>query len=378
MLDLFLVLAHYVAEDVSDNSKPLRKLAKKSLTTSFAKNHVDVSSPVKCLDDSMIEFFNSSGECFPLGDEENSVDCFGESDRLKVLGSLLNNPIADDTTASPTLSFRSRKRESPAVADVSDAKRLKTNSVVPEDAIGSALVPCVHVSRNEKKASAGILISPERPRSPIAFVPTKPAPKSPMKIGDQTRLYTLPLIMGRNPALACVTAETLSRVLKGEIAEMATPTIVDCRFPYEYEGGHIRGARNIWTQEDCYDFLFATKSELRFGLSPSSKNRRILVFHCEFSRHRGPKMYNFVREVDRKINEYPQLVYPEIYLLHAGYREFFRQFPDLCEPRTYIEMDDDNFKADLRRCKARSKTADNMLKNLSRRTLAVRSSTCRL
>lgn len=34
----------------------------------------------------------------------------------------------------------------------------------------------------------------------------------------------------------------------------------------------------------------------------------------------------FVREKDRACNEYPQLHYPELYVLKGGYREFFPQY----------------------------------------------------
>lgn len=42
----------------------------------------------------------------------------------------------------------------------------------------------------------------------------------------------------------------------------------------------------------------------------------------------------FLREKDRSCHEYPQLQYPELYVLKGGYREFFLQFPvSLVSPR---------------------------------------------
>lgn len=57
---------------------------------------------------------------------------------------------------------------------------------------------------------------------------------------------------------------------------------------------------------------------------PSRPDRRvILVFHCEFSSERGPRMCRFVRQRDRDVNDYPRLHYPELYVLKDGYKDFF-------------------------------------------------------
>ena len=56
--------------------------------------------------------------------------------------------------------------------------------------------------------------------------------------------------------------------------------------------------------------------------------RHVLIFHCEFSSERGPKMYRFLRSQDRELNknQYPALLFPEVYLLHGGYMAFFHKF----------------------------------------------------
>ena len=41
-------------------------------------------------------------------------------------------------------------------------------------------------------------------------------------------------------------------------------------------------------------------------------------------------------------NVYPALYHPEMYLLHLGYKEFFKHHPDLCEG-TYREMIDPKY-----------------------------------
>jgi len=56
--------------------------------------------------------------------------------------------------------------------------------------------------------------------------------------------------------------------------------IIDCRFEYEYEGGHIIGAVNYTDKE-------ALAAEL-FNEEP--KPGTLLIFHCEYSAHRAPIM----------------------------------------------------------------------------------------
>ena len=53
--------------------------------------------------------------------------------------------------------------------------------------------------------------------------------------------------------------------------------------------------------------------------------RVVLIFHCEFSSERGPKLSRFLRSKDRSANKdcYPHLHYPELYLLDGGYKSFF-------------------------------------------------------
>ena len=60
--------------------------------------------------------------------------------------------------------------------------------------------------------------------------------------------------------------------------------------------------------------------------------KTIIVFHCEFSQRRGPSLWAALRELDRKFNleRYPQLFFPEMYILEGGYNKFQAEFPDFC------------------------------------------------
>ena len=137
--------------------------------------------------------------------------------------------------------------------------------------------------------------------------------------------YCLPVIDGKHSDLKSITAETMAKVLNKEYDDTIEKTvIVDCRYPYEYEGGHIKGAINLYTHKEILDEFIHENGHLKYQSKDSSK-RTVIIFHCEFSSERGPRMSRFLRNTDRDHNKesYPNLHYPELYLLHNGYKEFY-------------------------------------------------------
>ncbi|CAL8297922.1 unnamed protein product [Arctogadus glacialis] len=171
-------------------------------------------------------------------------------------------------------------------------------------------------------------------------------------IGDFTKALAMPTVDGKHQDLKYITPETMAMAINGQFSELVEHLIViDCRYPYEFEGGHIKGALNFHQEEQVEDFL------LRVPLAALSAERRVLVvFHCEFSSERGPRMCRFVRERDRSLNEYPELHYPELYILKGGYKDFFPDHQEQCEPQAYRPMHHEDFKDDLRRFRLRSRT----------------------
>lgn len=57
---------------------------------------------------------------------------------------------------------------------------------------------------------------------------------------------------------------------------------MDSRFPFEYEGGHIRGAVNLYEPEQLKKYFLDNP---QWSLSKP----KAIIFHCEFSQHRGPR-----------------------------------------------------------------------------------------
>lgn len=171
-------------------------------------------------------------------------------------------------------------------------------------------------------------------------------------IGDFSKVYALPTVTGRHQELRYVTAETTAALLRGEFHSLVERCfIIDCRYPYEYSGGHIQGAVNIHRQEDIVG-LFLTEP-----LVPSVAGKRIiLLFHCEFSSERGPRMCRFLREEDRDRNEYPSLFYPELYILKGGYKDFFSDYKELCDPQSYCPMHHQDFREEMLQCRTKSKS----------------------
>ncbi|XP_065693780.2 M-phase inducer phosphatase 2 isoform X2 [Patagioenas fasciata] len=171
-------------------------------------------------------------------------------------------------------------------------------------------------------------------------------------IGDFSKAYLLQTVEGKHQDLKYISPEMMVAVLTGQFSSLIEScVIVDCRYPYEYEGGHIKGAVNLPLEQDVEEFL------LKKPIVPFDASKRVIViFHCEFSSERGPRMCRFVREKDRACNEYPQLHYPELYVLKGGYREFFPQYQSHCEPQDYRPMHHADFKEDLRRFRLKSRT----------------------
>ncbi|XP_053690634.1 M-phase inducer phosphatase-like [Sabethes cyaneus] len=268
-----------------------------------------------------------------------------------------NNP--SPFLARPDIARCFKRPEPPGVSPI-QSKRHKTEVLTPVSSLRSA----ESTSCLESPTAQSLL-----PKRPIlhksmslndAHIMNALSRSSvePDLIGDFSKSYILPLTEGRHRDLKSISPSTMAALLYGSFDDkISSFHIIDCRYPYEFEGGHIRGAKNLYTQEQILEELIKIKTDPPKVVADGPK-RNIVVFHCEFSSERGPKLSRFLRNHDRILNSdsYPALHYPEIYLLHGGYKDFFAVHPDLCDPIAYRQMMDPEFGEAYRHFRAKSKS----------------------
>jgi len=136
------------------------------------------------------------------------------------------------------------------------------------------------------------------------------------------------------PSLGVGSSDGILRVSVDTVADLVRrkekAVIVDCRFEYEYEGGHIHTAKNITTQQEI-SHLFQT-------LKKSKEKEIVVIFYCEYSSVRAPRLAMYLRNEDRMSSTYPCLKIPNVYVMNGGYKSFFKKYPELCIPCSYIPM----------------------------------------
>uniref|UniRef100_A0A7E4VTM4 protein-tyrosine-phosphatase n=1 Tax=Panagrellus redivivus TaxID=6233 RepID=A0A7E4VTM4_PANRE len=143
-----------------------------------------------------------------------------------------------------------------------------------------------------------------------------------------------------------ISTKTLANlIIKSDFHEKYV--LIDCRYPYEFNGGHIHKAINLFDPKDLIKHFFpiCPADDLGFG-------QKSPIFYCEFSSVRGPNMANELRRFDRKLNvqSWPALNFEEIYVLSEGYQDFFSEgnrVDDLCIPNAYIKMTDPKYSHEL-------------------------------
>ncbi|EJU05474.1 Rhodanese-like protein [Dacryopinax primogenitus] len=155
----------------------------------------------------------------------------------------------------------------------------------------------------------------------------------------------LPCLRVKDDGLMRITPETLETVLNGDYdAQLEALHIVDCRFDYEFAGGHIDGAVNLATADAAEDYFLRSGCGIPLPAPSTSRNyngkKTVIIFHCEFSVKRAPTIAKHLRSRDRAVNAhcYPSIHFPEIYILQGGYYDFFKRSPAHCEPKGYVAM----------------------------------------
>lgn len=224
----------------------------------------------------------------------------------------------------------------------------------------SASVICRPVMRAVSDKSPGRVVNANGTYSPL--------PSSYRHAGGMIAeydMYNLPYppvlpLLKKKKQSDLISAETVVGLMRGDFEHVFDSYhIIDCRYQYEYEGGHIRGARSMVPvdAEQELDRLF-----LR---NPQGGSRVAIVFHCEFSSKRGPRACELLRKMDRLANrpDYPNLFFPYVYVMEGGYEKFHQAYPEWCEGG-YLPMKDKKYSDQLswnkrqeRKAKSRSSSA---------------------
>ncbi len=211
--------------------------------------------------------------------------------------------------------------------------------------------------KNENAEDETIIPIPKMRRTNSESIPTpisiiSSSPKTLVPEDEENNFQTpcdltggIPWFISARDAIRRISPSTMVDLLDGKYSHRYDRLIiVDARYPYEFLGGHIPTAINIPSHEAAERYLF----------SPDllqSRERIVLIFHCEFSSERAPKMALTLRGLDRAINAeyYPRLTYPDMYILDGGYKNYFFQFRERCEPPgQYLPMRTQRFRDDLR------------------------------
>jgi hypothetical protein len=135
---------------------------------------------------------------------------------------------------------------------------------------------------------------------------------------DNEAAPTLPVMQCEFPPQ--ISGATLSALMCGDLANPFDDIIlVDCRYSYEFAAGHIAGAVNLTIFKQM-ETLFFTKLGKRI----------CFIFYCELSVNRSRKWTELFRSFDRSMpgTIWPDLHFPEIYLLEGGYRKFYEAYSE--------------------------------------------------
>lgn len=123
---------------------------------------------------------------------------------------------------------------------------------------------------------------------------------------DAAQKLALPtLSLKKHQDLNTIDSHTVAKLIRGEFASsIASYRIIDARYVYEFEGGHIKGAENfgLWEEETFFEeFLPSALKPLPPGSHEANQEnqfamrKNVLIFHCEFSSKRGPALARDLR-----------------------------------------------------------------------------------
>lgn len=307
-----------------------------------------------------------SSSPYPVRSAEALPDASGVFSHAEVRGTHNAPSVLVSTVPSPTLSPRAAaaRANDTSVADESD-DALMLGGSAPALHCGSPVRASLRKSRpvglGARRCQTTLnvtLDAADKENHMLAPAPSAPVSPGVPGFGSfEMDHKTLPCFAVKSDGLMRVKPETVRDVLQGRYNDQIRGfQIVDCRFAYEHEGGHIVGATNLNTVEQVQTYFLTPGQGLhaaqplpertQSGMPDEAGDTRkfLVIFHCEFSWKRGPSMALALRAADRSLaSDYPRCHFPDVYVLQGGYAEFFRTCPELCTPCAYVTMDDPRF-----------------------------------
>ncbi|KAI0148210.1 Rhodanese-like protein [Hypoxylon sp. NC0597] len=258
----------------------------------------------------------------PVSGSMSPGDCFDDS------------PIQDrrpSTAHSPSPADGQSSRPKHQFASLTGTRDIRTGSPIPSHV--RRLSNPFSRSRRPYRRSLSMFDSPSDVVKAASEEPASQCTLQSVMDIEESQDPVLPHFYpdGENDNIPRISKATFLDVLDGKFNEFYTQKmIIDCRFEYEYDGGHIQTAVNYNDKELLARHLFENPMD----------GKTLLIFHCEYSACRAPMMARHIRASDRMVNAefYPKLTYPEVYILEGGYSEFFVEHRDRCHPQAYVAM----------------------------------------
>ena len=131
-----------------------------------------------------------------------------------------------------------------------------------------------------------------------------------------------------------VTPNTVKHLL---IEDSNRVVLIDCRYFYEYQNGHISGAHNVVFPDDCQrGFIIARDMMTLNATNRISAKDLVYVFYDDGEanamamHHRAMRLFRHVRNLDRldNMHNYPNLYFPNIFVLKGGFKAFVESSRD--------------------------------------------------
>uniref|UniRef100_A0A0K0F6G1 protein-tyrosine-phosphatase n=1 Tax=Strongyloides venezuelensis TaxID=75913 RepID=A0A0K0F6G1_STRVS len=131
-----------------------------------------------------------------------------------------------------------------------------------------------------------------------------------------------------SPNFESISIDTLVETIEKYAMEFSNKfMLIDCRFPYQYKAGHIKGAVNFYDIYEITNFFFPQNDEKNINVV-----KKVPIFY--YTESKEPLMISKLREIEGEKKEYPN-----IYLLDGGYEKFYMEkiYHKYCDPCGYVK-----------------------------------------